>query len=55
MSVKNITYLRGTTWVSIPDKEHQMMGDVLSFETPDNDTCQILLENSLTIDGKTFS
>lgn len=55
MSVQNITYLQGTTWVSIPDKEHQMMEDVLCSETPDNDACQILLKNSLKADRKTFS
>ena len=55
MSVENITYLLGTTWVSTPDKEHQMMGDILSSETFGNDTCQILLKNSLKIYEKTCS
>jgi len=55
MSIRNITYLRGTIWVSYPDREHQMMRDVLSSETLVNEAYQILLKNSLKIDEKTCS
>ena len=52
MFAKNITYLQGTTWVSTPDTECQMMGDVLSFETLGNDICHNFPLSILKDDGK---
>jgi len=55
MSVKNITFLLGTTWVSYPDREHQMMVDILNFEIFGNDTYLNLPLSSPKVDGKAYS
>lgn len=52
MLAKNITYLQGTTWVSAPDPECQMRGDIPPFETLGNDICHNVPLGILKLDEK---